>query len=57
MPQRVKLHFMGAIVLDSRDLQMISMVYDMTGWLRIPVLIGRCGHLPVVLGSARAAEL
>jgi DGQHR domain-containing protein len=27
------------------------------GWLTVPVLIGRCGQLPVVLGSAPAADL
>jgi DGQHR domain-containing protein len=26
-------------------------------WLRIPVLVGRCGQLPVVLGSAPARDL
>jgi DNA sulfur modification protein DndB len=27
------------------------------GWLRVPILIGSCGQLPVVLGSAPAADL
>src|SRR5207247_11146117 len=26
-------------------------------WLRIPVIVGRCGQLPVVLGSAPAMDL
>lgn len=27
------------------------------GWLTIPVLVGRCGQLPVILGSAAAKDL